>query len=186
MRPRRVETGFVVSGTVSADDDETEVERAKIELTVSSIETKKCFDAVVAQTEAVLTLDVLAGDALDQVSRMRDQAGRDAAKQRKVLGADALFAQLNASSEQIRAALAAARTDVLAAADLATCQDGKPDTTVDVDVALLRARYDEIVRDLGRKLAASLTDARKAFDALVRNAPIKPSEKGSDGSHSSD
>lgn len=176
-------TGFIVTGTISGDDGEQTVN-----LTVKPLESKKCIDALIAQTETLLQIDVLASDATRQLGRMRERAREDADEQNKLLDGAALLAQFDTSSTQIRDALAAARQEVFAAADLDKCGDGNPDTTVDLDVALLRAKYDQIVRDLGQKLNGILGEAQTAFDTLVANAPLKPRpvQNTSGGSHSSD
>ncbi len=176
-------TGFIVTGTISGDDgDQT------VNLTVKPLESKKCIDALIAQTETLLEIDALASDATRQLGHIRERAREDAEEQNKVLDGAALLAQFNTSSTEIRDALAAARQQVFAAADLDKCGDGNPDTTVDLDVALLRAKYDQIVRDLGQKLNAILGEAQTAFDTLVANAPLKPRpvQHRSGGSHSSD
>jgi len=176
-------TGFIVTGTISGDDgDQT------VNLTVKPLESKKCIDALIAQTETLLQIDALASDATRQLGHIRERARESADEQNKLLDEAAVLAQFNTSSTQIHDALAAARQQVFAAADLDKCQDGKPDTTIDLDVALLRAKYDQIVRDLGQKLNGILTDAQNAFDTLVANAPLKPrpAKDASGGSHSSD
>lgn len=175
-------TGFIVTGTISGDDGEQTVN-----LTVKPLESKKCIDALIAQTEMLLQIDALASDVTRQLRHMRERAREDAEEQHKLLDEAAVLAQFDTSSTEIRDALAAARQAVFAAANLDKCGDGNPDTTVDLDVALLRARYDQIVRDLGQKLSGILTDAQRAFDTLVANAPPKPRpvQSGSE-SHSSD
>ena len=175
-------TGFVVSGTVQADEDGEK----RFNFTVKPLETKKCVDALIAQTDTLLQLDVLAGDAQVQLRRMRERARDSAEEQRKLLDQVALLTQSNTSSEAIRAALSEARAKVMAAADLSKCQDGDENTTVDVDVDVLRQKYDEILREFGRRLTTILIDAQKAFDDLVRNAPAKPPVQPSGGSHSDD
>ena len=193
-------TGFIVTGTISTDhgDDDGDDDGGRIvNLTVKPLESKKCIDALIAQTETLLQLDVLAGDANAQLRRMRERARDNADDQHKLLDEAALLERFGTSSLQVRDALAAARQDVLKAADLGgiatftvrsttstgtdtyqpvldKCQDRNPDTTVNLDVALLRVRYDEILRDFGRKLTVILTDAQQAFDELVKNAPPKP------------
>jgi hypothetical protein len=175
-------TGFMVTGTISGDDgDQT------VNLTVKPLESKKCLDALIAQTETLLQIDALGADATRQLGQMRDRARENADEQNKLLDEAAALAQFTTSSTQIHDAVAAARQLVFAAADLDKCQDGKPDTTVDLDVALLRAKYDQIVRDLGQKLNGILGEAQTAFDTLVANAPPKPRPaQKSGGSHSSD
>ena len=169
-------TGFIVTGTISGDDD-----GRTVHLTVQPLESRKCIDALIAQTETMLQLDALAADATEQLHEMRERARDQADDQNKLLDAAALFARFNSSSALIREALAAARQDVLKAADLGKCQDGDPATTVDLDIADLRAKYDQIVRDFGLKLNGVLTDAQRAFDVLVATAPQKPprAQKGS-------
>lgn len=175
-------TGFVVTGTIQGDEDET-----MVNLTVKPLETKKCLDALIAQTATLLQLDVLAADATAQLRRMRERAAKDADRQNKDLGEDALMAQFNASSTQLREALAAARREVLATADLDKCQDGNPGTTVDLDVALLlREKYDKILRDFGPKVNNVLKGAKPKFDSLVANAPAKPQQAADDGDDSQD
>src|SRR5437870_2079503 len=83
------------------------------------------------------------------------------------------------TAAKIREALAAARQDVFKAADLGRCQDGDATTSIDLDIAVLQARYDQILRDFGLKVAGFLTEAQTAFDTLVRNAPQKPPKQGS-------
>jgi hypothetical protein len=173
-------TGFIVTGTVSGDEGE-----GTVNLTVKPLESAKCIDALIAQTETMLQLDVLAADASRQLGQMRERTREKADEQGKLLDDSLVLAQYGTSSTQISDALAAARQDVLAAADLSKCKDGDPNTTVDLDVALLRARYDQILRDFGRKVNAILVDAQQAFDTLVANAPLKP-RPVEGGSHSSD
>ena len=162
-------TGFIVTGTTSGDDDDRTVN-----LTVKPLESKKCIDALIAQTETLLQLDFLAGDAVAQLRDMRERARENADDQHKLLDETALLTQSNTSSVQVQDALAAARQDVLKAADLGKCEDRNPGTTVDLDIADLRAKYDQIVKDFGLKLTGILVDAQKAFDLLVANAPLKP------------
>lgn len=162
-------TGFVVTGTISGDEDEDE-----IELTVKPLESKKCIDALIAQTEALLQLDVMAAEASSDLRRMRERSRDRADDLHKDLDEVALLAQYDTSSTEIRDGLAAARQDVLAAADLDNCQDRDPDTTVDLVLADLRARYDQIVREFGQRLNTTLTNAQQAFDQLVASAPDKP------------
>ncbi len=162
-------TGFIVTGTTSGDDDDRTVN-----LTIKPLESKKCIDALIAQTETLLQLDALAGDAASQLRDMRERARENADDQHKLLDETALLTQSNTSSVQVQDALAAARQDVLKAADLRKCEDRNPDTTVDLDIADLRAKYDQIVKDFGLKLTGILVDAQTAFDLLVANAPLKP------------
>lgn len=173
-------TGFIVTGTISGDEGDE-----RINLTVRPLESKKCVDALIAQTETLLQIDVLGSDAIRQLSRMSERARENAEEQNKLLDEAALLAQVNTSATQIQDAVAAARQQVYAAADLDKCQDGDPGTMVDLDVALLRAKYDQIVRDLGQKLGVILIDAQNAFDTLVANARPRPVKMGSQ-SHSSD
>ncbi len=176
-------TGFIVTGTISGEDgDQT------VNLTVKPLESRECILALIAQTETLLQIDALGSHATRQLGRMPDRARENAEEQNKLLDEAAVLAQLNTSSTQIHDALAAARQEVLAPPpDLDMCQDGNPDTTVDLDVAVLRAKYDQIVRDLGQRLSGILTDAQTAFDTLVANAPLKPLQlQGDSSSHSSD
>ena len=177
-------TGFVVTGTISGGDEDDKT----VNLVIKPLESKKCVDALIAQTETLLQLDVLAGDATAQLRRMRERARESADDQNKLLDETAVLTQFNTSSAKIREALAAARQDVFHAADLGRCQDGDAATSVDLDIAVLQARYDQILRDFGVKVSGFLTEAQTAFDALVRNAPQKPPKQGSQGSgsHSSD
>jgi hypothetical protein len=184
-------TGFVVSGTVHAEDgDET------VNLTVRLLESKTCVDALIAQTEALFELGALSEDAKRQLRHLRERAREQADDQRKMLDEAALRDQFEISSEAIRHELSLARQLVLDAADLSKCHDGDPNTTVDIDIADLRRTYDQIVRDFGRKLNDLLDTAQDAFDQLVANAPQRPapvpsrddsddSDDGS-GSHSRD
>ena len=178
-------TGFIVTGTISGEDGDRTVN-----LTVKPLESKRCIDALIAQTETLLQIDALASDATRQLGHIRERARENADEQNKLLDEAAVLAQFSASSTQIHDALAAARQAVLAPPpDLSRCHDGNPDTTVnDLDVAVLRAKYDQIVRELGQKLNGILTDAQSAFDTLVANAPLKPrpARDASGGSHSSD
>src|SRR5712691_1264350 len=134
-------TGFVVTGTIQGDDDDKVVN-----LTVKPLETKKCVDALIAQTETLLELDVLAADANRQLRHLRDGARDKADEQNKLLDEATLRTTFDLASTQIREALSAARQDVFNVKDLDKCQDGNADTTVDLDIADLRARYDTILR----------------------------------------
>ena len=174
-------TGFVVTGTIQGDDDDKIVN-----LTIKPLETKKCVDALIAQTETLLELDVLAADATRQLRHLRENARESADDQNKLLDEAALRAQFDLSSTQIRDALSSARQDVFNVKNLDKCQDGNPDTTVDLDIADLRARYDKILRDFGLKVSSVLTDAQNAFDVLVQNAPPKPPKQASQSSRSRD
>ena len=174
-------TGFIVTGTISGDDgDQT------VNLTVKPLESKKCIDALIAQTETLLQLDVLARDAVAELRDMRERARENADDQHKILDETALLTQFNTSSAQVRDAFAAARQAVLKAADLGKCEDRNPDTTIGLDIADLRAKYDQIVRDFGLKLNGILVDAQTAFDVLVANAPLKPRTDKNSGSRSRD
>jgi hypothetical protein len=164
-------TGFVVSGTIQAKGDD-DGDRS-IHLTIKPLESKTCIDALIAQTETLLELDVLAGDGMSQLRHLRDRAGEAADDQNKVLDPAALRAQTDASTKLIRDELAAARKKVMDAADLSKCQDGNPDTSVTLDVNALRATYDGILRDFDTKLGTILDEAQKKFDALVAAAPGK-------------
>src|SRR2546428_1250752 len=162
-------TGFVVTGTISGDEDDK-----RVNLVIKPLESKKCVDALIAQTETLLQLDALAGDATAQLRRMRERARESADDQNKLLDETAVLTQFNTSSAKIREALAAARQDVFKAADLGRCQDGDAATSIDLDIAVLQARYDQILRDFGLKVAGFLTQAPTAVDTLGRNAPQKP------------
>ncbi len=176
-------TGFLVTGTISHGEDGDD----EVNLTITPLESAKCVSALIAQTEAMLTLDLLAGDTSAQLRRARERAREKADDLHKDLNDVALLTQYNTFSTQIRDALAQARQDVLKAADLDKCQDGDKDTTVDLDLADLRAKYDQIVRDFGRKLDQILSDAQTAFDQVVANSPDKPrSPKEHSGDDSSD
>jgi hypothetical protein len=164
-------TGFVVSGTIQAKGDD-DGDRS-IHLTIKPLESKTCIDALIAQTETLLELDVLAGDGMSQLRHLRDRASEAADDQNKVLDPAALRAQTDASTKLIRDELAAARKKVMDAADLSKCQDGNPDTSVTLDVNALRATYDGILRDFDTKLGTILDEAQKKFDALVAAAPGK-------------
>jgi hypothetical protein len=176
-------TGFIVTGTISGDDGEQTVN-----LTVKPLESTKCIDALIAQTETLLRLDLLAADATSQLGHMSERARENADEQHKLLDDVAVLKQVGASSTEIGEALAAARQEVFAAANLDKCKDRDPNTSVDLDVDNLRATYDKILLDFGKKLNGILTDAQKAFDTLVANAPLKPRpiQDKSGGSHSSD
>jgi hypothetical protein len=164
-------TGFVVSGTIQAKGDD-DGDRS-VHLTIKPLESKTCIDALIAQTETLLELDVLAGDGMSQLRHLRDRASEAADDQNKVLDPAALRAQTDASTKLIRDELAAARKKVMDAADLSKCQDGNPDTSVTLDVNALRATYDGILRDFDAKLGTILDEAQKKFDALVAAAPGK-------------
>ena len=184
-------TGFVVTGTISHGEDGED----EVNLTVKPLESKTCFDALVAQTEALFELGALSADATRQLRHLRDRARDQADDLRKLLDEVALRAQFETSSEAIRDELSKARQLILDAADLSNCQDGDPNTTVAIDLADLRRTYEGIVRDFGRKLNDLLDEAQTALDELVANAPDRPapapshddsSESDDGGSHSSD
>ena len=63
-------TGFVVTGTISHGEDGED----EVNLTVKPLESKTCFDALVAQTEALFELGALSGDATRQLRHLRDRA----------------------------------------------------------------------------------------------------------------
>jgi len=172
-------TGFVVTGTIDGED---------VHLTVKPLENKTCFDALVAQTETLLQMDVLGADATRQLRHLRDRARENADEQNKAINETALRTQFDTSSGLIQTALSTARKQVLDTADLGKCQDGDPQTSVTLDVASLRANYNRILLDFGKKLSGTLDDAQKAFDVLVANAPLKPPKKqdASGGDDSSD
>jgi len=172
-------TGFVVTGTIQGDDDDRTVN-----LTIHPLETKTCVDALIAQTEALLEVDMLAADAQTQLRHMRDQARDSADEQNKIIDDVALRAQVQTSSNRIFDELSAARKQILDTADLSKCQDGNPDTSVTLDIADLRNTYDRIVRDFGRKLDTILDEAQQAFEVLVANAQPKPPKPPKHGSSS--
>jgi hypothetical protein len=171
-------TGFIVTGTIQGDEDDNR----RVNLTIRSLESKTCVDALVAQTEALLELNMLAADGQRQLRQMRDRARENADEQDKVIDETALRAQSETSSNRIRDELTAARGQILDAADLRNCQDGNPDTGITLDVAQLRNTYDRILRDFGRKLNAALDDAQAAFDVLVANAQPEPPEQDQENS----
>jgi len=177
-------TGFVVSGTIQAkgDDDGDRI----VHLTIKPLENKTCVDALIAQTETLLELDVLAGDGQSQLRHLRDRASEDADDQHKTLDPAALRAQTDASSGRVRDELAAARTKVMAAADLSKCQDGNADTGVSLDVSALRATYDGILRDFDAKLGAILDEAQQKFDAIVAAAPTETITPDTEKDHDAD
>jgi hypothetical protein len=164
-------TGFVVSGTIEANGDDGD---RIVHLTIKPLESKTCVDALIAQTETLLELDALAGDGMSQLRHLRDRASEAADEQNKVVDPAALRGQTDASSARVRDELAAARKNVMDAADLAKCQDGNADTGVALDVNALRMTYDGILRDFDAKLGAILDEAQQKFDALVTAAPPKP------------
>ena len=168
-------TGFVVTGTIEGDEDDDRT----VNLTIHPLESKTCIDALIAQTEALLEVDMLAADAKAQLRHMRDRARDSADEQNKIIDETALRAQVETSSDRILDELSAARKQILDAADLSKCQDGNPDTSVTLDVADLRNTYDRIVRDFGRKLNDILDEAQQAFDVLVANAQPKPPKQNS-------
>ncbi len=171
-------TGFVVTGTIEGED---------VKLTVKPLENRTCFDALIAQTETLLEMDVLAADATRQLRHLRDRARENANEQNKVINESLLRTQFDAASARIPDELAAARKLVLHD-DLGKCQDGDPKTSVTLDAAVLRANYSTIVRDFGKKLSGILDDAQTGFDALVATAQPKPlkQQKASGGSSSRD
>ncbi|MDQ2913709.1 MAG: hypothetical protein M3T56_10690 [Chloroflexota bacterium] len=164
-------TGFVVSGTIEAkaDDDGERI----VNLLIKPLESKACVDALIAQTEAVLELDVLAADGQSSLRHLRDRASDAADDQHKALDPAALRVQIEASSGRIRDELTAARKKVMDAADLAKCQDRNADTGVALDVTALRGTYDGILRDFDARLGAILDEAQQKIDALVAAAPAK-------------
>jgi hypothetical protein len=111
---------------------------------------------------------------MSQLRHLRDRASEAADQQNKVVDPAALRAQTDASSARVRDELAAARKNVMDAADLAKCQDGNADTGVALDVNALRMTYDGILRDFDAKLGVILDEAQQKFDALVTAAPPKP------------
>ena len=176
-------TGFVVTGTIQGgeDDDRT------VNLTIRPLETKTCVDALIAQTEALLEVDMLAADAQAQLRHMRDRASKSADEQNKTIDDVALRAQVETSSNRIFDELSAARKQILDLhrEDLKKCQDGNPDTSITLDVADLRDEYETIVQDFGKKLNDILDEAQQAFDVLVANAQPKPPKPPKQGSASS-
>ena len=168
-------TGFVVTGTIQGDEDDDR----KVNLIIHPLESKTCVDALIAQTEALLEVDMLAADAKAQLRHMRDRARESADEQNKIIDDVALRAQVQTSSDRIFDELSAARKQILDAADLSKCQDGNPATGVTLDIADLRNTYDRIVRDFGTKLNAILDEAQQAFDVLVANAQPKPPKQNS-------
>jgi hypothetical protein len=173
-------TGFVVTGTIQGDEEDGRT----VNLTIRPLETKTCVDALIAQTEALLEVDMLAADANGQLRHMRDRARESADEQNKIIDETALRAQVETSSNRMLDELSAARKQILDAADLSKCQDGDPATSVTLDVADLRNTYDRIVRDFGTKLNAILDEAQQAFDVLVANAQPKPPKPPKQGSSS--
>ena len=163
-------TGFVVTGTIKGDEDGDD--RRRVTFVLTPLESMKCVDALIAQTETLLELDALAADANGQLRRLIDDA--------------ALRAQVDKTSGQIRDALAAARQQVQAAADLGKCQDRDPNTTVDVNVTTLRATYDGILTGFGRTLTGLLNDAQRVFDQLVATAQPKPKKQEKDDDEEDD
>ena len=55
-----------------------------------------------------------------------------------------------------------------------------PNTSVDVNVATLRATYDGILTSFGQTLGGILTDAQQAFDQLVATAQPKQKKNEKD------
>lgn len=171
-------TGFVVTGTIDGQ---------KVDLVVKPIEAKTCIDALIAQTEALLEVDALARDAQAQLRHLRARAREQADDQHKLLDEAALRAKFESSSQAIRDGLSDVRRQILAALDLGPCQDGDPGTGMTVDLAELRAKYDKLVSDFGKKLKGVLDEAQNGFDLLVRNAPERPrASRDTSGSNSSD
>src|SRR5207249_1766725 len=62
-------TGFVVTGTIEGDEDDDRT----VNLIIHPLESKTCIDALIAQTEALLEVDMLAADAKVQLRHMRDR-----------------------------------------------------------------------------------------------------------------
>ncbi len=174
-------TGFVVTGTIQGDEDDR-----MVNLIFQPLENKTCIDALIAETGALLELDMLAADAQQQLRRMRDRARESADDQHKIIDETALRAQFQTSSNLMRDELTAARHQILDAADLRNCQDGDPDSGITLDVAELRRTYDRILRDFGAKLNAILDEAQSAFDVLVANAQPKPPKQDSNSNEGSD
>lgn len=183
-------TGFTVTGQIQADEDGT----SRLVLVAAPLESKTCVDALIAQTTALLEIDLLAADARAQLRRMRDAAFDTASAQDKTLDATAARAAFDASWARIADDLSATRARLLAAADLGNCQDQKAETGIVLDVADLRARYDRIVREFGARLNGVLDDTQARFDALVASAQQKPKatptptqqQRGASASHSRD
>ena len=96
-------TGFVVTGTIQGDDDDRTVN-----LTIHPLESKTCIDALIAQTEALLEVDMLAADAKAQLRHMRDRARDSADEQNKIIDETALRAQVETSSDRVLDELSAA------------------------------------------------------------------------------
>jgi len=163
--------GFTVTGTIQVNGDDDD--RRVVNLVVKPLETKTCVDALIAQTETLLELDALAADTNRQLRHARDGARERADDQGKLIDDAMLRVALDTAAAKIPPALATARMQVLAAADLTKCRDGDPNTTVDVNVEALRATYDAILASFGQTLGAIVTDAQHAFDQLVTNAQVK-------------
>lgn len=177
-------TGFVVTGTIEANGDD---EDRRVDLVVKPLESLTCVEALIAQTETLLELDSLAADTTGQLRHLRDRAREQADERNKTIDEAALRTQFDSASAKIPSALSAARTEVLGAADLARCQDGDPNTTVDVNLTTLRATYDGILSRFGLTLGTILTDAQTAFDQLVATAQPKPDKtKEKDDEHEDD
>ena len=177
-------TGFVVTGTIKGDEDGDD--RRRVTFVLTPLESMKCVDALIAQTETLLELDALAADANGQLRRLSGRARMQADEQNKVIDDAALRAQVDKTSGQIRDALATARQQVQAAADLGKCQDRDPNTTVDVNVTTLRATYDGILTGFGRTLTGLLNDAQRVFDQLVATAQPKPKKQEKDDDEEDD
>jgi hypothetical protein len=166
-------TGFIVTGTIQANGDD-EDDRRVVNLTITPLETKTCFDALLAQTETLLELNALASDTSGQLRHLRDRARNQASDAHKMIDETALRAQFDAAAAKIAPALAAARQQVLNAADLTKCHDGDPNTTVTLNVTALRATYDGILAAFGLQMSTVLADAQTAFDQLVATAQPRP------------
>jgi len=168
-------TGFVVTGTIQVNGDDDD--RRVVNLTVKPLESKTCFDALLAQTETLLELDALASDATGQLRHLRDRARGKANDQNKMIDETALRTQFDTASAKIPPALAATRKQVLDAADLSKCQDADPNTTVSLNVTALRQTYDGILAAFGQTLNGILAEAQTAFDQLVATAQARPPKK---------
>ncbi len=177
-------SGFLISATIPVNGEDDE--RGSLTFVVTPLESRTCVDALIAQTETLLQLDLLAQDATIDLRHLRERARERADDQHKLIDEAALRAQYNTFAAKIPSALADARKAVLDAADLSKCQDLDPKTSVELDVAQLQAKYDAILRSFGQAMNGILADAQSAFDQLVASAQPRPHKKHHDDDEDED
>lgn len=173
--------GLAVTGTIDG---------VPVDLTVSTVESRSCIEALFARAEARLDIEERYRDGRDLLRRLRDDAREQADERDARIDESALADELQRGLDELKAIRDAAVSRLgEASAGFENCEDSDPETGVVFgDLARLKQEFTEIVHEAALRSDAVMDRARAAFDELVASATPRvprPDESSDDGSEDS-